>query len=326
MPIFSRKKTVRVLVATRHPAVPTTLTEAARREAGKVRMDVQATEAISMQGAYEALPGCNLVVIDLDDLAVSPDLPRATLEGALVQSGLPFVGGADFVAQPHAWLEQAVSATGLLDALPPRTVMITGYSGGAGKTTLSLNLARYVAGRLKLPVALVELSFGAGSLRALTEPDLPDLYDVLTQEVEIGDWQGITLLPMAYSAARLLLNRSGEVKELFQKVRRSHALTLVDAAGANPFRPALQEAIDRTLVVADPRPDAVANLHAMVQDLGQEVGNVDLVLNKVNGLGDKLALSGVEAALKLPHVPNPRQDKRLAEGLLQIIYPGWRPR
>ena len=40
---------------------------------------------------------------------------------------------------------------------------------------------------------------------------------------------------------------------------------------------------------------------------------------------DRLALSGVKAAAHLPLVNRPEDDPRLAEALLQVIYPGWKP-
>lgn len=323
--LFRRKKKIRVLLATRHPNVPAALAEVLGDSPLAVEVDV--VEAISTQGAYDGLPGCALAVVDLDGLVASPGLPRETLEKTLAQASIPVTSGQEFTANPATWLEQAVSATGLLDALPPRTVMITGYAGGVGKTTLSLNLAHYVASKLRLPAAVVEVAFGASSLRALAEPELPDLYDVLTQGKEIGSWQGITLLPMHYPSARLLLDRRDAVRELFQQVINGHALTIVDATGANPFRPVFQDLADLVLVVTDPRADAIANAQVMLTDIAEMNGHQPkVVLNKVRGLGDKIALSGVTAEVKLPYVGRPERDPRLAERLLSVVYPGWRPK
>jgi MinD-like ATPase involved in chromosome partitioning or flagellar assembly len=332
---WKRKQAIRVLVATRNPEVSRVLAAAAN-DGGKrlrKRSRVHVTEALSTQGAYDALPGCDLAVVDVADLVVSPTFPVATLAGALQQSELPVAGGDAFAAEPQAWLEQAIAATGLLAALPPRVVAFTGYSGGVGKTTLSLNLARYVAGRLRLPAAIVELNFGRSALAALTTAELPDFHEVLTQGAAPGTWQGITVLPMNYVSARLLLSREEEIDRLLEDMARRHVLTIVDAAAANPFFPRFHARAQMTLVVADPRPDAVINAQALagelvvdddVKDERRSEGGADIVLNKMNGLSDRLALGGLEAAVRLPYVSRPDQDRRLSEPLLQVVYPGWR--
>ena len=129
---------------------------------------------------------------------------------------------------------------------------------------------------------------------------------------------------MNYASARLLLNRTEEALDLVRQVAGGHVLTVIDAAGANPFRPVFQQAAGHVLVIADTRPDAIANAGVMLDDAGET--DADIALNKVNGLGDQIALSAVKAACKLPHVNRADDDPRLAEGLLQIIYPGWKPR
>ena len=316
-----KTQTLRILVASRNEAIPVAL---AALQTGTLRARIELVEAVSTGVAYAGLAGCALAIVDREDLIPSPGIAPELFGQTLAQSGIPVVSGAEFAASPSAWLERATAASGLLDALPPKTVLITGYAGGTGKTTLALNLARYTSGTLHLPVAVLEVAFGAGSLRALTDPTLPDLYDVLTQDKEIGNWEGISLLPMNYASARLLLNRTEEALDLVRQVAGGHVLTVIDAAGANPFRPVFQQAAGHVLVIADARPDAIANAGVMLDDAGET--GADIVLNKVNGLGDQIALSAVKAACKLPHVNRADDDPRLAEELLQIIYPGWKPR
>ena len=312
-----KTQTLRILVASRNEAIPAAL---AAIQVGKTRIEL--VEAISTGVAYTGLAGCALAIVDQGDLIPSPGISLEMFGQTLTQSGIPVISGVEFAARPSAWLERATAASGLLDALPPKAVMLTGYAGGTGKTTLALNLARYTSSTLRLPVAVLEVAFGAGALRALTDPTLPDLYDALTQGKEIGKWEGITLLPMNYASARLLLNRTEEVLDLVKQVAGRHVLTVIDAAGANPFRPVFQQAAGHVLVVADTRPDAIANARVMIDDTGET--GTDIVLNKVNGLSDQIALSAIKAACKLSYVNRPDEDSRLAEGLLEIIYPGWK--
>lgn len=310
----SKGKTIRVLVGTRHPAVPAAL--------GGLngRVSIEAVEAVSTEGVYNGLPGCALVIVDLDDLVPSPGVSTQMLSRTLEQSEVPVVSGADFAAGASSWIARASAASGLLDALPAQVILITGYSGGVGKTTLSLNLARYVSTVLRLPAAVIEIGFGAGALRALTEPALPDWYDVLTQGCEVGEWNGVTLLPMDYASARLLLSRESEILDLVRRIASTHVLTVLDAAGANPIRSIVMPLVAERLIVAEPRPDALLNAGAMLRDLS----DAQIVLNKVGSVGDQLALFGVKAACRLPASGRPLDDPRLAEGLLQVVYPGWK--
>ncbi|MBN1139368.1 MAG: hypothetical protein JXM73_22515, partial [Anaerolineae bacterium] len=281
---MGKTQTLRILVASRNEAIPAAL---AALQTGKIR--IEPVEAVSTGVAYSGLAGCALAIVDREDLIPSPGIAPELFGQTLIQSAIPVVSSAEFAASPSAWLERAMAASGLLDALPPKAVMLTGYAGGTGKTTLALNLARYASGALRLPVAVLEVAFGAGSLRVLTDPTLPDLYDVLTQGKEIGKWEEISLLPMNYASARLLLNRAEEAFDLVRQVANRHVLTVIDAAGANPFRPVFQQAAEHVLVVADTRPDAIANARVMLDDAGET--GADIVLNKVNGLGDQIALS-----------------------------------
>jgi hypothetical protein len=110
------------------------------------------------------------------------------------------------------------------------------------------------------------------------------------------------------------------VRDLVDEIAGQHVLTLIDAHEANPFKAAVQDRVDVTLFVADGRADALANAANTVAD-----SPAQLVLNKMDGIGDRLALSGVKAAARLPLVGRPEDDPRLAEALLQVVYPGWKP-
>ena len=117
-----RKRNLRILIATAHSQVSAALQEAA----GGARVKCKTDEALSVRGVYEGLPGVDLAIIDLDGLIDSLDLPRDTLVNTLETSAIPVATSEEFVAEPMAWLEKAVASTGLLDALPPRTVVFAG--------------------------------------------------------------------------------------------------------------------------------------------------------------------------------------------------------
>lgn len=313
--MFKRK--IKILVASRNEGIPAALAAAAPGR-------VQPVEAISTGVAYANLQGCALAIVDIDDLIVSPEVSREMLGRTLVQSGIQAVRSFEFIANPTNWLGQAAVSVGQMDMLAPCRVMLTGYSGGTGKTTLSLNLARYVTGQLHLPAVVVEVTSGVSSIQALTDPAMPDLYDVLTQNSRIGSWESISLLPMNYSSARLLLNRVDDVRALLKELSILHVVTIVDAHGTNPFCNIFQAEMDLILVVSDPRLDAVANGFDMIETIRQ-AGHVPVsgVINKMNALGDRLALSHIKMQ-PLPLVGRPECDPRLAELLLPMIYPGWK--
>jgi len=316
MRLFKRKPTIKVLVATRHPGAV-----AALAGLSGIVADVRVVEAATTAGAYNNLPGCSLAVIDVDDLAESPDVSRDGLRAAMQEAGVLVATGEDFADNPDRWLEEALAAAGAITALPPRTVVLASYSGGVGKTTLSTALARYVAGELRLPVAVVEVCYGTSAWRALAAPDLPDIYDVITQGAEPGKWEGITVVPMEYRTAKLLLSRE-EVPRFLEELRRGHVITIIDAAATNPFFDNMVQGMaDMVLVLSDPRPDAYANAVVLSREMAD--GKARVVANKVRAR-DRLAMLGMHADAWLPHVSDPARSHRLAEGLLQIIYPGWR--
>lgn len=313
-----RQRVMRILVGTSHPAVHAIL-ETLSPEG----VTVETVEAVSTAGAYEALPGCSLAVVDFDALAESPSISREGLKKVLREAGIPYCAPEEFSLRPQRFLEEALAAAGIVEALPPRAVAVASFSGGVGKTTLTLHTVRYVAQRLRLPAAAVEASFGSSAFRALTDPSLPDLYQVVTQGAEPGKWEGATLLPMEYDTARLLLGREDEVKAALEQVVKGHVLTLFDAHAAHPLFPLVQELSHIVVALADARLDAVANALKLNERLD---GRGVVVLNRVR-IRDRLALTGVERAGDIPPGSGAEGlDGSLGPSLLRVIYPGWRER
>lgn len=312
-----RQRVVRILVATSHPAVPAIL-EGLSPEG----VTVETVEAVSTAGAYEALPGCSLAIVDFNALAESPSISAEGLRQVIHEAGIPLCTGGEFASDPQRFLEEALAAAGIVEALPPRAVAIASFSGGVGKTTLTLHTVRYVAQRLRLPAAAVEVGFGASAFRALTDPSLPDLYQVVTQEAKPGKWEGATLLPMEYDTARLLLGREDEVKAALEQVVKGHVLTVFDVHAAHPLFPLVVRELAHSIVaLADPRLDAVANALKLNEHLN---GRGVVVLNRVR-LRDRLALTGLERAKDIPARSGAESlDGSLGPEVLRVIYPGWR--
>lgn len=312
--LITRRRKPVVLLATRNSA--------ALRAAWAMKAEVR--EALSTDAAYKALSGVRLAVLDAEHLEPG-SVPVEKLLDVLKHAGAVVCSGDEFANSPQTYWEQALSALGALSSLPPRAVVVTGYGGGVGKTTLSLDLAAFVADRLRLTAALVEVGYGASALRALLSDanPLPDFYAVVTQGESPGVWRRATLLPMEYRTARLLLNRP-EVAEKLAAIKQQHVLTVFDAAPMHPFFDLVCRLADQVLIVSDARPDCIVNAAGLVEDLSADV-KTRIVFNRQRGLADRALGAGVDHAVSLPEISNPsRFDGRLARRLLPVIYPGWK--
>ncbi len=201
MKLFTRSRTLQVVVATRASGVLAALTQAAQHLSA---VQLEQREALSVQGAYQNLRGAHLVIVDLADL-VGADEARAQLQAALTAARLTVVSGVAFVQEPQRYLEQAVAASGLGAMLPPRQVVFTSYAGGVGKTTLALAAAQAFHAATRLPAVVIELSPTASGLYAVgTDPAAPTLYEVMEQGAAFPRREGVLLAGMDWELARLL--------------------------------------------------------------------------------------------------------------------------
>jgi hypothetical protein len=274
-------------------------------------------EALFTGQIYEALPGAQLVIVDFDDLVEHP-YSVGMLRGILSDSEVPFVSSEEFLAEPDSWLSEARRLGGDTSELPTkRTIAFVSYSGGVGKTVLALDTAAHFARRSKLPVCVLEFTYGESAIGSLVGANPPALFELATQpDVEPLVWNGVTLVPMDYDNARdLSIQLLGKyLKDLM----REHVLTVIDAHWPHALIGAVRDDIDRWYVVATPRPDAVENAQKLAAELGPKA---NVVLNQKGGMVDSLALSGIDRALELPVVKEPdRWEGNLGRKVLMHTY------
>ena len=287
-------------------------------------LPIERREALTTAGLYQALKGAHLAIVDLSDVAESPDFSRERMQQVLAQT--LSVTGAEFVANSAQYLDRARATSGLSGALPPRCIAFAGLSGGVGKSTLSLSLARFFHHKTGLPTAVIELSTGPSGILALLAKDDQDwshLYEVVSQGKPWPTWEGITLAGMAWDTARLL--SEDRVRSAWRAIQEQHILTVVDAPAYHPHWPIIAALVDRVLVVSDGRPDALANAAWLLQhDAPEGNAHSEVLLNR-GGLAAKLALPFKPIA-DLPDVGRAAQSfpSQLGSRLMSIVYPGWK--
>lgn len=307
--MWKRKKKVTVVVATRNPDALAALEQD--------EWKIERREALTTEGAYRALDGAHLAVVDLDDLVESADLPREQLASVLSGSDVEAVDGATFAADPVQWLELAQERSGIAGALPTRVAALTGLSGGVGKTTLALSLARYFRKKTRLPVAVCELCAGPSGLLALLGADGAHIYEAATQDLAWPTWEGVTLVPMDWSTARLL--PEAQVRDLWAKICQTHTLTVFDVPAYHPLWPIARELTHKAFVVSDGRPDALAAALYLIQEDKHQ-----LLINR-GGVAARVQLETPPTAF-FPDVGRAaaRFPSRLGERMMRVVYPGWR--
>ncbi len=322
--IFRRKKTRLTIVAATRDAK-------ALSELHKLP-DVNLVEAITTGGVYQRLAeGPALLVVDYDHLEEN-GLSRDGLRAQIETVGLVNVSGAEFAQAPARFFGAARAFTGRLDSLPPKTVAIANVSGGVGKTTLALHMARYFVDRLKLSALVIEIGLGASALHALCDPSLPTFHDVVTQDATPGKWEGVSLIPMRWDTARLVASED-LIRSKLARWQAAHVLTIFDAIPAHPlWRPVVQAMSDEVIALATSRADTLANALSLLE--APQVTDaprppIRLVLNRQRllGLADNLMAASlgqrsVPVALRLPEIRDAdRWSGELGEKLVGLLYP-----
>jgi len=315
------KEEIRIVLATRDSSVLAAL------EKLEIPYEISA-EAITCDGVYRALSdGADLVIADPNQLATISLSPEGLLE-VISSSGVPLATPSEFAADPISWQEAALAAKGEISHLPSRLVAVTSYSGGVGKTTISLDMAALFHLKTELPTMVMEFVAGVSALRAICNMEAPSLYDCITEGLRPAEWRGVDILPMDFALARTLPARS--IANFLSKERRAHVLTIVDSPFQHPLLGEVLEEVppDVWLIVGDPKPDALYNAEKLAEELSSERwGGAEnsrrVVINMVRG--SRLSLLGVDRDLALPFIKAPeRYEGKLGGRVLKLIYPTWR--
>ena len=270
-----------------------------------------------------ALESVRVVIIDESDV-VPLKYNVAAIKGMLAQQHIASCSSEQFLQDPDEYLRELDSPREKGPAIPPkRTIGFTSYSGGTGKTTLALDtairFAQATKRNLQSPALVVEFSYGASAISVLTGVKLPPLFDLVTEpeDHEMAAFQGVTLVGMDYDSARdLSVDMLGGF--LDQQIAR-HTLTVLDVHWPHGLVPSIERLIDRWVVLATPRLDAVDNAEKLCQELGAKAA---LAINQDSGLANRLALSKVDAALRLPRISHADSfaGNKLGEAVLRWLY------
>ena len=274
-----------------------------------------AAEAVTCDGLYRTLKDADLVIANLAELATRSLAPEGLLE-IIAASGTPLATPEEFAADPRRWQESALVTKGFTEHLPPKCAAIVSYSGGVGKTTISLDMAALFARKTKLPTMVTEFCYGTSALRAICHlEDAPTIYECITKGEAPAEWRGVRIVPMNFTLARMLA--SEQIADFLSRERRNHILTVLDCHFPHPLLKEVEPNV--WLIVGTPKPDALSNALTLVEEISSEK---KVVINMAKG---KLGLVGVKRDLTLPQVPEPeRYDGRLGEKVLRLIYPHWR--
>ncbi len=309
---------VRVLIATSQFQV---------HEALEAIAPYQAIEAMTTRGVYHALSNAQLAIVEIETL-IEEEIARDTLIDVLNRSHIPWTTPESFLGDPKTWRAHALAASGNFHSFPPASVALTSYSGGVGKTTLSLDAAALFAARTKLPTAVVEFPFGPSALRVITGVnDGAGFVDVVHSErAKLPTWRGVTLVSVNYNDVGGLL-KSDEVIRCFTRIQAAHILTIVDSEYPHPWLEAIARQVGTFVIVAAPRADAwnnAASLKQWMDHMPDSYAHSQVVFNLVDGWGDRLTQLGLERTMDLPRLKNPEKlDGRLGMQLLNAVYPYW---
>ena len=309
---------MKVLVATKEPLV---FDELANRAS-----DAELIAALDTGRLYASIPTAQLAIIDYRDLVPHPystDCIRRLLSSATLRQ----CSSQEFLASPEAYLSggdarrpsqrsgsrrwlpwRPRSLSSRAFALPDkRTIALTSFSGGTGKTSLALDTALHFAAqtehRLPLPVSVFEFTYGGSALNALIRSDAPPVDELMRQpELEPSSFHGVTLYPMEYDAMRPI--PVDRVRRYLQEQMSNHVLNVIDAIWPHGAVSLIGDDVDLWIVLTTPRIDAVENARKLQQRLAAEYGEdkVVIAVNQMGGLGASLSLLGFDRDIEIPRI------------------------
>lgn len=181
------------------------------------------------------------------------------------------------------------------------TIAVTSGKGGVGKTTVSINLAIFLA-RLGRRVVLLDADLGTANVDVMCNISAPaTLAHVIAgqrdlSEVIIEAPGGFHLIPGASGLANIANLSAHERDRLQAQMRRletSFDVMLIDTgAGVGPNVLSFCTAAERVLVVTTPEPTAITDAYAVIKTIASQTEAPDLrvLVNQVENEAEARAV------------------------------------
>jgi len=184
-----------------------------------------------------------------------------------------------------------------------RLACFYGAKGGVGTTTIAINTAIALAGRLKRKTALVDANLQFGDMRVFLDLGLdsssivnaisePDLDADLLQKLMVSHHAGVQLLlaPPNPESADLVVERQRSdpraLSTILALLRKAYDYTVVDMAKSiDDFNLQMFDEADVIFVVMTADLSCLKNVRLVLEtmdSLGYERGKIQLVLNRSN--------------------------------------------
>lgn len=290
------------------------------------RQEIVLRETFTTRGVIRGLPDADLVV--LGEVIPLWDVDQSLMQNTLECTRIPVTNPDQMLAQPEEWISSARLANRKkLQYLPARFVLVGGWAGGVGKSTLALAVAKRFRER-NLPTAFLEANEGGSYLVSRLGPQLHSLYDVITGEDTASEWQGIKLHPIDHRASQVLAE-DPRLPDFLAGLKKGFTLVVVDASPSHPFWPRLLDLATTILVITAPREESLFQAETLLKELEPVRATrpdlkVHLIMNMVRSLGQRIGVSGmVGASIPYSERMAAQLDPRIADPILNILYPGW---